>query len=119
MISFEVSTTTNIVGERGGPRLSNLVVHIPKLYEKRNHIMKNCVSVERIREEDENGVPYVVVEAFEMPGQESLVANYKTNLVTFYTGRKSKYIEELLARRIAMQPLEMSLVLDMPKKRKS
>jgi hypothetical protein len=99
--------------------LETLLIHIPRLYEKRNLILKDYISFDHIREVDEYGGHRIAVETFMMPDTQGLVANYETNVLTVLKSGESKFVNELLARKVAMDPLEITFIMKPHSKRNS
>lgn len=99
--------------------METLLLHIPKLYEKRNLILKDYASIDHIREVDDYGGSRIAAETFMMPDTQGLVANYDTNVLTVFKSGESKFLNELLTRKTAMEPIEVTFQMLPNSKRKS
>lgn len=99
--------------------METLLLHIPKLYEKRNLILKDYTSIDHIREVDEYGGLRIAAETFMMPDTQGLVANYNTNVLTVFKSGESRFLNVLMTRKIAMEPLEVTFEMKPNSKRKS
>lgn len=98
--------------------MGTLIVHIPKVYEKRNLLMEDHTSIDHIYMEDGNGGGFIAAETFMTPEPDcqAIVVNYQSDEVTFFKDKESKFINQLLKRKIPFEPVEAQFMME-PNKR--
>ncbi|MCM3636507.1 hypothetical protein M3152_02155 [Sporosarcina luteola] len=98
--------------------METLILHIPKVYERRNLLMGDYTSIDHIYVEDGKGGGFIAAETFMTPEpkSEAIVVNYQSDEVTFFNDKESKFINQLLKRKIPFEPLEIRFVMEPNKK---
>ncbi|MCM3709252.1 hypothetical protein [Sporosarcina luteola] len=98
--------------------METLLLHIPKVYEKRNLLMGDYTSIDHVYVEDGNGGGFISAETFMAPepNSEAIVVNYLSDEVTFFNDKDSKFINQLLKRKIPFEPLEIQFIMRPSKK---
>lgn len=100
--------------------METLLVHIPRVYEKRYLLLEDYTSIDHIFVEDGNGNGggFIAAETFMTPEPDSqaIVVNYQSDEVTLFKDKESKFITQLLKRNIPFEPLETQFVLESNKK---
>lgn len=110
MISFGRWKSAYIKTEQGGTEMETLILHIPRVYEKRNLLMGDYTSIDHVYKEDGNGGGFIAAETFMAPEPDfqTIVVNYQSNEVTLFKDRESRFINQLLKRKIPFEPVEIS-----------
>ncbi|MCM3744145.1 hypothetical protein M3193_08320 [Sporosarcina luteola] len=98
--------------------METLLLHIPKVYEKRNLLIRDYISIDHAYLENGNGGGFIAAETFMTLGHDSeaIVVNYQTDEVTFFNGKDSKFINQLLKRKIPFEPLAIQFIMRSNKK---
>lgn len=100
--------------------METLILHIPKSYEKRYLLMEDYTSIDNIYMEDKNGGGFIAAETFMTPepDAQAIVVNYQSNEVTLFKDKNSKFINQLLKRKIPFEPVEISFEMK-PRRKKN
>lgn len=98
--------------------METLLLHIPKVYEKRYLLLEDYSSIDHIYVEDGKGGGFIAAETFMTPEPDSqaVVANYQSDEVTVFKDKESKFISQLLKRKIPFEPVQTQFVLSANKK---
>ncbi|MGG0670181.1 hypothetical protein [Sporosarcina koreensis] len=98
--------------------METLLLHIPKVYEKRYLLLEDYSSIDHIYVEDGKGGGFIAAETFMTPEPDSqaVVVNYQSDEVTIFKDKESKFINQLLKRKIPFEPVQTQFVLSTNKK---
>ncbi|MFC5604853.1 hypothetical protein [Sporosarcina koreensis] len=93
--------------------METLLLHIPRVYEKRNLLLADYTSIDHIFAEDGNGGGFIAAETFMAPepDAQAIVVNYRSDEVTLFNDKESKFIKQLLARKIPFEPVENHFIM--------
>ncbi|MFS0690442.1 hypothetical protein AB1K89_14505 [Sporosarcina sp. 179-K 8C2 HS] len=93
--------------------MEQLMLHVPKVYEKRYLLLEDYTSIDHIYVEDGNGGGFIAVETFMLPEPEtqSVVVNYQSDEVTLFLDKESKFLNQLQRRKIPFEPVHTQFFL--------
>lgn len=94
--------------------MEQLELHIPKVYEKRYLLLEDYQSIDHIYMEDENGDGFIAAETFMAPepDTQSVVVNYQSDEATLFLDKESKFLNQLLARKIPFEPVKTQFFME-------
>ena len=98
--------------------MEQLIIHIPKVYDKRYLLLEDYTSIDHIGMKDGNGGETFAAETFMSPEPdcEAIVVNYRSDEVTLFNVQDSKFLRQLQKRNIPFEPVENQFVMRPNKK---